>query len=217
MFSESVQDYLKAIYHLHWEDGRVTTSALAAYLNVSAASVTGMLKKLAELGLVTYEPYQGAVLTPAGEKAALEVIRHHRLIELYLTKAMGYSWDQVHAEAERLEHVISEDFEERMATLLGDPAFDPHGDPIPTRSGQVASSSRRTLAEADEGSLVCVERIRDEDPDLLREVAGLGLWPRTRLLIGARAADASLTVYFPSGQSCSVSARVASSIFVVDP
>ena len=216
MLSESIQDYLKAIYHLRQEDERATTSALAAYLDVSAASVTGMLKKLAELELVVYEPYQGATLTPAGERAALEVIRHHRLIELYLTQAMGYSWDQVHAEAERLEHVISEDFEERMAALLGNPAFDPHGDPIPTRNGQIATSSRRTLAEAEEGSLVCVERIRDEDPDLLREVAGLGLWPRTRLLVGARAADASLTVYLPSGQSCSVSARVASSVFVAD-
>jgi len=216
MLSESIQDYLKAIYHLRQEDERATTSALSAHLNVSAASVTGMLKKLAELGLVIYEPYQGATLTPAGEKAALEVIRHHRLLELYLTQAMGYSWDQVHAEAERLEHVISEDFEERMASLLGDPAFDPHGDPIPTRSGQVAPSSYRTLHEADEGSLVRVERIRDEDPALLREVAILGLWPQTRLLVGARDADATLTVYFSSGQPCRVSVRIASNIFIAD-
>src|SRR5262245_28979263 len=129
MLSESIQDYLKTIYELRHENERATTNALAVRLGVAPASVTGMLKKLAEMKLVAYEPYQGAALTPAGEKIALEVIRHHRLIELYLTEAMGYSWDKVHAEADRLEHAISEEFEDKISIMLGNPMVDPHGDP----------------------------------------------------------------------------------------
>ncbi len=216
MLSESVQDYLKAIYSLRHENARATTNALAARLNVTAASVTGMLKKLAELKLVIYEPYQGATLTPAGEKIALEVIRHHRLIELYLTEAMGYSWDQVHAEADRLEHAISEEFEERISTLLGHPTVDPHGDPIPTKDGEIATSSRDTLDNVAEGSRVRIERVRDEDPALLREVADLGLTPQTVITIGSRKDGASLTVYLADGQSRCISARIAQSIFVVN-
>lgn len=216
MLSESVQDYLKAIYSLRYENERATTNALAARLNVTAASVTGMLKKLAELKLVLYEPYQGATLTPAGEKIALEVIRHHRLIELYLTEAMGYSWDQVHAEADRLEHAISEEFEDRISTLLGHPTVDPHGDPIPTKSGEIATTSRRTLSDTAEGSTVRIERIRDEDPALLRAVAELGLMPHTIVTVGPRTDDATFTVYLAPGRPCRVSDQIARSIFVVD-
>jgi len=216
MLSESVQDYLKAIYSLRHENERATTNALAARLNVTAASVTGMLKKLAELKLVLYEPYQGATLTPAGEKIALEVIRHHRLIELYLTEAMGYSWDQVHAEADRLEHAISEEFEDRLSILLGHPTVDPHGDPIPTKSGEIAASSRRTLGETAEGVTVRIERIRDEDPALLRTVAELGLMPQTIVTVGPRADDATFTIYLAAGRPCRVSDEIATSIFVVD-
>jgi len=216
MLSESVQDYLKAIYSLRHENERATTNALAARLNVTAASVTGMLKKLAELKLVLYEPYQGATLTPAGEKIALEVIRHHRLIELYLTEAMGYSWDQVHAEADRLEHAISEEFEDRLSILLGHPTVDPHGDPIPTKSGEIAASSRRTLGETAEGVTVRIERIRDEDPALLRTVAELGLMPQTIVTVGPRADDATFTIYLAAGRLCRVSGEIATSIFVVD-
>lgn len=216
MLSESVQDYLKAIYSLHHENERATTNALAARLNVTAASVTGMLKKLAELKLVLYEPYQGATLTPAGEKIALEVIRHHRLIELYLIEAMGYSWDQVHAEADRLEHAISEEFEDRISTLLGHPTVDPHGDPIPTKDGEIAASSRDTLDTAAEGSTVRIERVRDEDPVLLREVADLGLTPQTVVTIGSRTEDAMLTVYLADGQSRRISTKIARNIFIVD-
>lgn len=216
MLSESVQDYLKAIYSLRHENERATTNALAARLNVTAASVTGMLKKLAELKLVLYEPYQGATLTPAGEKIALEVIRHHRLIELYLIEAMGYSWDQVHAEADRLEHAISEEFEDRISTLLGHPTVDPHGDPIPTKDGEIAASSRDTLDTAAEGSTVRIERVRDEDPVLLREVADLGLTPQTVVTIGSWTEDAVLTVYLPDGQSRRISTKVARNIFIVD-
>ncbi|GIV84663.1 MAG: transcriptional regulator [Candidatus Roseilinea sp.] len=216
MLSESAQDYLKAIYSLRYENARATTNALAARLNVTAASVTGMLKKLAELKLVFYEPYQGATLTPAGEKIALEVIRHHRLIELYLTEAMGYSWDQVHAEADRLEHAISEEFEDRISTLLGHPTVDPHGDPIPTKDGEIATSSRDTLDTIAEGSRVRIERVRDEDPALLREVADLGLMPQTVITIGSRPDGDSLTVYLADGQPRCISTRIAQNIFIVD-
>lgn len=214
MLSESVQDYLKTIYSLNHENERATTNALAARLNVTAASVTGMLKKLAELRLVHYEPYQGATLTPAGKKIALEVIRHHRLLELYLTEAMGYSWDQVHGEAERLEHAISEEFEDRISQLLGHPSVDPHGDPIPTKSGEIAASSRNTLDAADPGSTVRIERVRDEDPALLRLVAELGLTPQTLVTVGERA-DTSLAVYLGDGALRRVSLEVARSIFVI--
>jgi len=212
--SESVQDYLKTIYDLRQENERVTTNALAARLNIAAASVTGMLKKLAEMKLVSYEPYQGATLTPAGEKIALEIIRHHRLIELYLTEAMGYSWDQVHAEADKLEHAISENFVERISQMLGDPKIDPHGDPIPTKDGTVAASSRMTLREAQAGSTVRIERVRDEDASLLRQVADLGLRPQTIVTVGANEAD-GLHVTLPMGEDRVVSHDISQHIFVV--
>src|SRR5687767_349768 len=137
MSTPSVEDYVKAIYKAHAQNGNVGTRELAERLNVSAPAVSKMLRRLGELGLVTHEPYQGVKLTRGGEKLALEIIRHHRLLELYLVQAMGYSWDTVHEEAERLEHHISEEFEERIDRLLGHPSACPHGDPIPTRAGTI--------------------------------------------------------------------------------
>src|SRR5438105_1463282 len=136
MISDHMQDYIKAICQLGAGGAEVSTSAIAERLDVSPASVTNMLKKLAELRLVRHLPYQGVELTASGRKVALEVIRHHRLLELYLAESLGYSWDQVHAEAEKLEHHISEEFEDRIAASLGNPTLDPHGDPIPTRGGE---------------------------------------------------------------------------------
>jgi DtxR family Mn-dependent transcriptional regulator len=215
MLSESIQDYLKTIYELrHEREQPATTNALAARLNIAAASVTGMLKKLAEMKLVAYEPYQGAVLTPAGEKIALEVIRHHRLIELYLTEAMGYSWDEVHAEADKLEHAISEAFEDKIASMLGDPKVDPHGDPIPAKDGTVAASSRKTLYDLPKGSSVCIQRVRDEDPRVLREVAQLGLIPNTRIIVGDFGPAATRMITFIDGSTRSVSREIAQHIFV---
>jgi len=214
MLSESIQDYLKAIYELRHENERATTNALAARLGIAAASVTGMLKKLAEMKLVEYEPYQGAALTPAGEKIALEVIRHHRLIELYLTEAMGYSWDKVHAEADRLEHAISEEFEDKISSMLGNPTVDPHGDPIPTKSGEIAASSRSTLSDAADGATVRIERIRDEDPSLLRAVAELGLMPQTVVSVHT-SDDGALIVTLPGLGRQRVSREMARNIFVV--
>lgn len=178
MLSESIQNYLKTIYKLNEDGRRVNTNALADKLAISAASVTGMVKKLAEMKLVEHEPYQGFHLTPTGEKMALEIVRHHRLIELYLMEAMGFSWDQVHDEAERLEHAISEEFEDRMAALLGDPKHDPHGDPIPSKEGIVADVSRRRLSDVKVGDVVLIERVVDDNGEQLRQLGLLGLKPR---------------------------------------
>ncbi len=165
--SQNMEDYLKAIFQIgHGESA--STSEIAERLSVNPASVTGMLKKLAELKLVEYVSYRGVTLTHAGRKIALEVLRHHRLIETYLAEALGYEWDQVHDEAERLEHHISEEFEDRIAKMLGDPLYDPHGDPIPTKDGRLPPVSRERLADANEGETVTVRRVGSEDSTTLR-------------------------------------------------
>lgn len=189
MISHAVEDYLKAIYELQQAPGRVGTSALAEHLHVSPASVTGMLQKLAEERprLVDYGLRQGVLLTAAGRKIALAVIRHHRLLESYLADALGYDWDQVHDEAERLEHVISEAFEDKINDLLGHPALDPHGDPIPGKDGSVAPFSRLTLSEVSAGCTARVARVRDEDPALLRYLSELGIVPDAQLVVDRHA------------------------------
>jgi DtxR family Mn-dependent transcriptional regulator len=150
-------------------------------MGVAPASVTNMCKKLAELNLLVYEPYQGVRFTPAGKKLVLEIVRHHRLIELYLAEALGVPWDRVHEEAERLEHVISEDLEERMAAALGDPKFDPHGAPIPSRSGRVDKPDSGHLVDMKIGDELVVVEVDDDNPELLRYLGGLSLYPGTKL------------------------------------
>jgi DtxR family Mn-dependent transcriptional regulator len=177
MLSESVQDYLKAIYRLQEQAGSVSTSALAEAMGVAAASATGMVKKLAGLKLVRHNPYQGVVLTKAGEKMALEVIRHHRLLELYLAEALGYSWDKVHEEAERLEHVISEEFEEKIFEALGRPTRDPHGDPIPTKDGTMAGDRHDRLSDMEPGAMGVIRRVSDRSAEMLRYLGMRGLVP----------------------------------------
>jgi len=176
MVSESAQDYLKAIWKLE-RAGDMSTSALAESLGVTPASATAMLKKLATLGLVVHERYHGATLTPAGERMALEVVRHHRLLETYLVTRLGVPWDEVHQEAEVLEHHLSEELEARIAEELGHPEFDPHGDPIPTLSGQIADVPAERLSDMAEGTRAVVSRVSDHDPALLRYLAEQGLVP----------------------------------------
>jgi DtxR family Mn-dependent transcriptional regulator len=186
VLSESAQDYLKAIWKLG-RGGRATTSAIADELGVSPASATGMLKRLASLGLVEHERYHGATLTPAGERVALEIVRHHRLLELYLMQALGLGWDEVHAEADRLEHHLSEEVEARIDAALGFPKRDPHGDPIPTAELELVTDPARMLGElmsGDEAVILCVP---DSDPALLRYLAELGLFPERRVTIVERA------------------------------
>jgi DtxR family Mn-dependent transcriptional regulator len=187
IISQAMEDYLKAIYSLHERSAQVPTSALADYMGVAPASVTNMCKKLAELKLLDYEPYQGVKFTPAGEKLALEIVRHHRLLELYLAEALGVPWDQVHQEAEKLEHVISEDLEERMAAALGDPQFDPHGAPIPSRTGSVTQHDHGRLVDSQVGDTVIVIEVDDRNPELLRYLGELGIYPGTKIEVVGRA------------------------------
>lgn len=180
-----MEDYLKAIFHITEETpgATVTTTALAERLDVAPASVTAMLKKLAELELVRHEPYRGVFLTPAGRKIALEIVRHHRLIELYLVEALGMGWDEVHEEAERLEHVISEAFEARISEALKHPRFDPHGDPIPSADLEYEAGGRASLADLAAGTEAVVSRVSDRDPETLRRLAALGLVPNARVVV----------------------------------
>lgn len=184
-FSSAVEDYLKAIYEIQTEGNqdRVSTSTLADCLGVARASVTGMLKKLNTMDpkLVDYIRYRGVRLTPAGEKIALEVLRHHRLIELYLSEALGYSWDEVHMEADRLEHVISKDLEDRIALALNDPQIDPHGAPIPDRDGKIYQREEIQLTQLEVNQQAFVSRVSDHDPAMLRYLQELGLTLNARI------------------------------------
>ncbi len=185
--TQSAEDYLKTIYKLQSSGARVTTNDLAKALKVAPASVTNMAKKLAESGLLRHTKHRGVALTPSGEKIALEMIRHHRLLELYLLEAMGYSWDRVHDEAEKLEHHISEEFEERIDQLLGHRKRDPHGDPIPDRNGAIEAREESLMAELNVGQSAVVSRVSDEDPAVLRYLKQLGLVLDTRIVLTKKA------------------------------
>ena len=194
-FSQQIEDYLKTIYLLQQRTGGATTNGIAEALAIRPASVTGMLKKLTELNLTRHTPYQDVTLTKPGEKVALEVVRHHRLIELFLVETLGYAWDEVHIEADRLEHAISEDFEERMAARLGNPTVDPHGDPIPARDGSVTAEEQLRLVDLPRGRSAHITRVSDAHPDMLRYAAGLGLRPQARItLLDAEPFGGSLRV-----------------------
>jgi DtxR family Mn-dependent transcriptional regulator len=174
--THAMEDYLKAIYRI--DDGKpVTMQRLAEELALSGPSVTNMVKRLHELGLVNHTRYRDVALTPAGEKIALRVIRHHRLLELYLTESLGFDWDQVHAEAERLEHHVSAELEARIASALGHPTRDPHGDPIPTADGAIDTVSAVLLSDLAPGDVATISRVPDRDPEQLRYLAKLGVIP----------------------------------------
>jgi DtxR family Mn-dependent transcriptional regulator len=183
MISHAMENYLKVIFEILEHEERANTSAIAEEMGIAPASVTAMLKKLAGLKLITYEPYQGVRLTGVGEKTALEVLRHHRLLELYLAQALDVPWDQVHEEAERLEHALSEDLEERIAAVLGDPTVDPHGSPIPARDGTMKRMAGRRLSAVSVGETVTVIEVGDRDPDLLRYLGKLDLFPGTEVKV----------------------------------
>jgi DtxR family Mn-dependent transcriptional regulator len=185
--SEAIEDYAKAIHMLARRDpGPVGTGALAARLGISPGTATAMCKRMAELALVEYAPYRGVALTEAGERLALEVIRHHRLIEAYLAEALDMPWDQVHDEAEVLEHYISEALEERIAAALGDPATDPHGDPIPDRKLAMSSEHGVPLADLEPGESGTFSRVSDSDPEMLRYLDSRGIRPGSALTVRDR-------------------------------
>jgi DtxR family Mn-dependent transcriptional regulator len=184
--TSAVQDYAKAIYTLESRNGAASTTDLAALLEVRPASVSGMLRKLATLGLVEHERYRGVRLTEHGRRVALEVIRHHRLVELFLVESLGMTWDEVHAEAEVLEHALSEELEELIAAKLGNPTVDPHGDPIPSRELKLAEISGPTLAELEPGDRATFVRISDSEPEMLRFLGERGIVPGTQLRLVER-------------------------------
>lgn len=192
--SRAVEDYLKAIFKLQAESAPVSTTALAAELARSAASVTNMVKGLAEQGLVVHEPYRGVRLTPLGESTALRIIRRHRVIETYLIERLGYTWDGVHVEAERLEHAASDELIDRMARAIGDPDEDPHGAPIPSPDGVIVSRDLVSLTELEAGTQGVVREVSDEDSDSLRELAAAGFLLGTRLVVTDRSTGGDVTV-----------------------
>jgi len=212
--SAAIEDYLKAVYDLGETD--VKTHELAGALSVSAASVSGMLKKLSELNLIDYEKYRGTSLTPAGRKIALETLRHHRLLETYLAEALGYPWHDVHDEAERLEHVISEDFETRIADALGHPSFDPHGDPIPQLDGSLPATRSRPLTELPPGRPAKVTRITDQRREVLVYLEEHGLRPGERVTVLGRAPFGGPVTVTCGGKQLALGADLAGSLYA-DP
>lgn len=215
MISQAVQDYLKAIFKLQGQ-GPVPTTEIAKHLKVSGASVTGMLKRLAGMNFVDYHSYKGVKLTRKGEKVALEIIRLHRLLELYLKEMLGFSLDKVHEEACRLEHYISEEFGDKIAELLGDPQFDPHGHPIPTKDGKIVSIEEVSLADVDEGKDVKICRLSDNDPRFLEYLEKMELLPNKNIKIIEKAPfNGPLTVFHNEEQKI-IGQELAKNIFVVD-
>ena len=183
--STAVEDYLKAIYDLTLERERASTNEIAGLMGVTPASATGMVQRLSTAvpPLVDYQKHRGAALTAAGERLALEVIRHHRLLETFLHEKLGYAWDEVHAEADSLEHVISEDLEERISQALGNPAYDPHGEPIPTRDFAMPEQAVVRLSDLKPGDRATVQRIHGVTPDFLRYLASIGLTPKSEFTV----------------------------------
>lgn len=219
MISESVQDYLKAIYMLanspDTGDGVVTTSLLAERMGVSAASATNMIKKLADIRLADHMPYQGVELTEAGEKVSLEIIRHHRLLELYLSEALGFAWDEVDAEAERLEHAISEDFEDRIDRALGSPIVGAHGEPIPSKEGDMAVPQYLRLSELSEGDRARIREVSDRDPEMLRYLHQQGLVLGARVEVQEKAPFSGPMMLTVGGDGNKhIGMEVAASVFV---
>ena len=218
LMTQSIQDYLKHIYELNGQGGSASTNDIAARLNIAPASVTGMLQKLASSKppLVVYKKNQGATLTSNGEKAALEVIRHHRLLETFLVNTLGYSWDEVHCEADKLEHVISEDFEARMAAALGHPTRDPHGELIPSADLIMPADKSCPLASLRTDETATVRRVSDDDPALLRHLHKIGVVPEVKITVTNYSEfDGNLTIKVEGQKSNLVlGTAVTSQVFV---
>jgi len=209
-----VEDYLKAVYEIELGEGAAATNDLAQRLGVAPASVSGMVRRLADQGLLAYERYHGVRLTAAGRRAALRTLRRHRVIEAYLTTALGYPWDRVHEEAERLEHAASDELIDRMATAVGEPTVDPHGAPIPTRDGAVDETPHCSLADIPAGEPARVVRVSDEDASMLRYLAELGIRPGALVRIAGRAPfDGPITLAVGDAE-CVVGPLLATKVLV---
>lgn len=214
---QAIEDYLKTIYELAREESPVSTSRIAEAREVKPASATSMIQRLAKLNMVNYEKHYGVTLTESGEKLALEVIRHHRLIELYLIEALGFTWDEVHEQADILEHFISEKLEERIAAALGYPQFDPHGDPIPSREGVIKHIDASPLSSIQVGTTVSIKRIIDDsNSELLRYLAELGLVPGKQIRVLVVAPFQGPITIEVDGEEKVIGQKVATSILVTD-
>jgi DtxR family Mn-dependent transcriptional regulator len=213
-FTQSQEDYLKALYHLHGDTRPVPTRDLAQRLGISSPSVSEMVTRLTAQGLVEHDRYRGQQLTREGRKVALELVRHHRLLEMFLVQVLGYHWDEVHDEAERLEHVISERMEQRIFDLLGRPELDPHGHAIPSLAGKVRPESKRTLNESRAGEKLIVQGVSDDDPAKLRELERRGLLPGTHMeVIAASEYEGPIEIRI-KGKRVSVPLGLARAMFV---
>ena len=183
MANQSTEDYIKSIYRLGREDGTVLTTTIAKHLGIGAGSVTDMIKKLSDKNLLHYEPYQGVKLTPKGRRLALKMVRRHRLWEMFLVTFLEYKWDEVHDEAERLEHYTSDELEKRIDKALGYPKVDPHGDPIPTADGELVDFSYESLADCNVNDSGIIIRVSDDSPEVLQLLSKLGLGLNTKVLV----------------------------------
>ena len=216
MYTQAIEDYLRALYEIQCEQNKVATTVLAEWLGVTPASATGMIKKLANMGLAAYEPYQGVILTEAGRQAALQIIRHHRLIELFLTEKLEMPWDQVHGEAHKIEHVLSEEMEDRIDAMLGHPTADPHGAPIPSREGDIPRSTRVSLTKLEVGQSAVIAEVSDRNSALLHYLGDLGLYPGVEVsMVAAAPFGGPLTVRV-EGAEQSLGREAAGYVFVTD-
>lgn len=199
--TRSVEDYLKAIYHLTLEGQAASTSAIAQYLDLAPPSVSGMIRRLSDQGLLEHVPYRGVELTANGRRAALRMVRRHRIIEAYLVARLGYTWDTVHDEAERLEHAVTDALIERMAAALGHPQFDPHGDPIPDPAGNIEELIYTPLSDVPVGETAELARVDTSQADRLRYLSDTGLTPGTRITVVARQPfDGPMTIETEAGR-----------------
>ena len=216
--TQSIEDYLKAIYELTLKEGRASTTQLADYLEVTPASVTGMIKKLSAMSppLLEYQKHQGVELTDNGRRIALKVVRNHRLLELFLHKVLSYPWDEVDAEADRLEHVVSEAFEDRIAEVLGNPEYDPHGDPIPKKDLSLPDTSSVPLSALRPGQQAVITRVRDTDSDLLKHLSEIGITPQAEIQVKDYSGfDGNLHLYIVStGKTEVLGPRITEQIYI---
>lgn len=214
MASEQIENYLKNIYKLQKEEGKVTTSSLSKNLNISAASVSEMIKKLAEEGTLTHTPYKGVELTSAGQLQALRIIRKHRLWEMFLVDVLKFRWDEIDEEAERFEHIMSEKMEDKIDEVLGYPVVDPHGDPIPTREGKIHHIESVPLSDIEEGLTVKIIRVSDANSELLQYASSIGLALNKKIRVKQKMNfDQSLVISI-NGKEQVISQQIGKSIFV---
>ncbi|MBI3126250.1 MAG: metal-dependent transcriptional regulator [Candidatus Tectomicrobia bacterium] len=211
--SKHVEDYLKNIYKLQAESAPVSTKSIAERMNLSPASVTSMTQKLHQMELLDYTPYKGVTLTARGEKVALEIIRHHRLLELYLNQKMGMEWHKVDAEAEELEHVLSEELEAAMDHALDYPTLDPHGDPIPAKDGTMVSAEEEVLTDIPPGRATRVTRVLQDDAEVLRRLGQLGFYPEAALEVRRQDPLAGTVTVILGGKSVTIGREIALRIF----